>query len=173
MKINRTILVRLLWIFAGVSLLLLCYDLIRFFGLGEEAGVGVFGLAATLVGTIFIAIELRNSQVVTCCEMLIDQNNYFHDNEHLMEVYKALERSQLEGDVPSVWEGIEDVDIACYCTFFENLYLLHSHKIALIEDLDDLFGYRFFIFANNPHIQEQHILPTSSSYSEIFRLYEA
>ena len=58
MKINRTILVRLLWIFAGVSLLLLCYDLIRFFGLGEEAGVGVFGLAATLVGTIFIAIEL-------------------------------------------------------------------------------------------------------------------
>lgn len=99
MKINRTILVRLLWIFAGVSLLLLCYDLIRFFGLGEEAGVGVFGLAATLVGTIFIAIELRNSQVVTCCEMLIDQINYFHDNEHIMEVYKALERSQLEGDV--------------------------------------------------------------------------
>jgi ribosomal protein S18 acetylase RimI-like enzyme len=173
MKINRTILIRCLWILSGAILVVLCFDIVRFFSLGEEAGVGVFGLAATLVGTIFIAIELRNSQEVTCCEMLIDQNNYFHDNDHLMKVYKALERSQAEGDIPSVWEEVEEVDIACYCTFFENLYLLYSHKIARIEDLDDLFGYRFFIFVNNPHIQEKHILPTSSSYNEIFRLYEA
>lgn len=173
MKINRTILIRSLWIIAGAILVLLCFDIVRFFSLGEEAGVGVFGLAATLVGTIFIAIELRNSQEVTCCEMLIDQNNYFHDNDHLMKVYKALEQSQMEGDDPSIWEDVEEIDIACYCTFFENLYLLYSHKIARIEDLDDLFGYRFFIFVNNPHIQEKHILPTSSSYNEIFRLYEA
>ena len=173
MRINRTILIRGLWILSGMILVLLCFDIVRFFRLGEEAGVGVFGLAATLVGTIFIAIELRNSQEVTCCEMLIDQNNYFHDNDHLMKVYKALERSQAEGNGPSIWEDVEETDIACYCTFFENLYLLYSHKIARIEDLDDLFGYRFFIFVNNPHIQEKHILPTSSSYNEIFRLYEA
>ena len=102
--------------------------------------------------------------------MLIDQNNYFHDNEHLMKVYQALERPQ---GAPGVWDGIEDTDIACYCTFFENLYLLYSHKIARIEDLDDLFGYRFFIFTNDSFVQEHHLLPTSSSYNEIFRLYEA
>ena len=103
--------------------------------------------------------------------MLIDQNNYFHDNEHLMKVYSVLEEPPAKSDSPEGWQDIQSTDIACYCTFFENLYLLYRNKIAKIEDLDDLFGYRFFIFVNNPYVQEHHILPTSSSYNEIFRLY--
>ena len=35
-----------------------------------------------------------------------------------------------------------------------------------------MFGYRFFIFINNPYIQENYILPTSSSYRQIFVLYD-
>ena len=155
---------------ATILTIVVCFLLVGVFHLGDEAAVGVFALAATLVGTIFIPVEIKNSQEVTCCQMLIDQNNYFHDNEHLMKVYQALERPQ---GAPGVWDEVEDTDIACYCTFFENLYLLYSHKIARIEDLDDLFGYRFFIFTNDSYVQEHHLLPTSSSYNEIFRLYEA
>ena len=173
MRINKNTLQRMMIILCVVLIIVSCSLIAGVFHLGDEAAVGIFSLAATLVGTVFIAIELKNSQVVTCCDMLIDQNNYFHDNEHLMKVYSILEESPAQGYNPALWKEVQPTDIACYCTFFENLYLLHSHKIALIEDLDDLFGYRFFIFANNPHIQEQHILPTSSSYSEIFRLYEA
>lgn len=173
MKVNRTILKRSLIILVSMMLVLICFILVHAFHLGEEAAVGIFSLAATLVGTIFIAIELKNSQEVTCCDMLIDQNNYFHDNDHLMKVYEALERSQGAQVDMSVWKDVEETDIACYCTFFENLYLLYRHKIARLEDLDDLFGYRFFIFTNNPYIQERHLLPTSSSYNEIFSLYEA
>ena len=154
---------------ATILTIVVCFLLVGVFHLGDEAAVGVFALAATLVGTIFIPVEIKNSQEVTCCQMLIDQNNYFHDNEHLMKVYRALELPQ---GTPGIWDDVEDTDIACYCTFFENLYLLYSHKIARIEDLDDLFGYRFFIFTNDCYVQEHHLLPTSSSYNEIFRLYE-
>lgn len=112
---------------ATILTIVVCFLLVGVFHLGDEAAVGVFALAATLVGTIFIPVEIKNSQEVTCCQMLIDQNNYFHDNEHLMKVYQALERPQ---GAPGVWDGIEDTDIACYCTFFENLYLLYSHKIV-------------------------------------------
>ncbi len=67
---------------------------------------------------------------------------------------------------------MRNVEVAQYYTFFENLYLLYRHHVAEIEDLDDLFGYRFFLFMNNPYVQEHYILPTSSSYTQVFALYE-
>ncbi|MGM9859521.1 MAG: GNAT family N-acetyltransferase [Muribaculaceae bacterium] len=165
---------RLFLVFTILLLLLLCLALVMAFRTGEEATVGIFSLAATLVGTVFIAMELKNSQDVTCSDMLIDLNNYFHDSDRLMKVYEVLEECQMKGITDdSAWHEVRSVEIAQYCTFFENLYLLYRHHIASIEDLNDLFGYRFFLFMNNPYIQEHWILPTSSSYVQIFRLYEA
>lgn len=173
MRIKKNTLHRLIIILTIIFIIVSCSVITGLFHLGDEAAVGLFSLAATLVGTVFIAIELQNSQVVTCCDMLIDQNNYFHDNDHLMKVYSILEESPASGYNENLWKDVQPTDIACYCTFFENLYLLYRNKIARIEDLDDLFGYRFFVFVNNPFVQEHHILPTSSSYNEIFRLYAA
>lgn len=139
---------------------------------GAEAAVGLFSLLATLIGTLFVAFELKNSSEVTCCEMLINLNNYFHDSDRLMRVYAALDNAYLWGkNNEEVWEGVEDADVQFFCTFFENLSLLVQHKIAKIKDLDDLFGYRFFLFMNNPHIQEKYLLTTSSSFANLFGLY--
>ena len=139
---------------------------------GAEAAVGLFSLLATLIGTLFVAFELKNSSEVTCCEMLINLNNYFHDSDRLMRVYAALDNAYLWGkNNDEVWEGVEDADVQFFCTFFENLSLLVQHKIAKIKDLDDLFGYRFFLFMNNPHIQEKYLLTTSSSFANLFGLY--
>lgn len=165
--------ISLLIILATILLVLLCLLIVHTFRTGEEATVGIFSLAATLVGTIFIAIELKNGSEVTCSEMLINLNNYFHDSDRLMKVYEVLENGELEGDYSyERWKDVSSVEVAQYCTFFENLYLLYRHHIANIEDLDDLFGYRFFLFMNNPYIQENYILPTSSSYVQVFELYK-
>lgn len=161
-------------IFASFILCLICLMAVMWFKTGEEASVGIFSLAVTLIGTMFIAIELKNSQNVTCSDMLIDLNNYFHDSDRLMKVYEALEENDMHPEnTDEIWRSVKSVEVAQYCTFFENLYLLHKHHIAEIEDLDDLFGYRFFLFVNNPYIQEHYILPTSSSYVQIFELYTA
>ena len=172
-KIKYKTSVTLLIVLATLVCILICLMVIRIFSPGEEAVVGIFSLAATLIGTIFIAIELKNSSEVTCSEMLIDLNNYFHDSDRLMKVYEILEKCDDEKNYDaSLWKDVSSVEIAQYCTFFENLFLLYRHHIASIDDLDDLFGYRFFIFVNNPYIQEKYIFPTSSSYAEIFELYK-
>ncbi len=161
-------------ILSVIALLLLCLIVIMWFKTGEEASVGIFSLAVTLLGTIFIAIELKNGQQVTCSDMLINLNNYFHDSDRLMKVYARLEENEIERDnCNKIWADVESVEVAQYCTFFENLYLLYKNEIASIEDLDDLFGYRFFIFVHHPYIQENYLLPTSSSYVQIFKLYQA
>lgn len=165
--------IQLFLIVAVILLVLLCVAVAFSFRTGEEATVGIFSLAATLLGTIFIAVELKNSQNVTCSDMLIDLNNYFHDSDRLMNVYEVLEECAMAGDTGgSRWTNVRNVEVAQYCTFFENLYLLYRHHVAEIEDLDDLFGYRFFLFMNNPYVQEHYILPTSSSYTQVFALYE-
>ena len=158
-------------IFSSIILIVLSMASIYYFHTGDEASVGIFSLAVTLIGTIFIAVELKNGQDVTCSEMLINLNNYFHDSDRLMKVYQVLEDSEIEGDYSDDrWKDVSSVEVAQYCTFFENLYMLYRHHIANIEDLDDLFGYRFFLFMNNPYIQEHYLLPTSSSYVQLFEL---
>ena len=141
--------------------------------IGSEAAVGLFSLIGTIIGAVFVVLELKNSNDVTCCQMLIDLNNYFHDNDRLMKVYETLDKEHLWGEKSEeVWKDVEDQDVEAFCTFFENLYLLIEHRIARIKDLDNIFGYRFFLFMNNPHIQEKYILTTSSSFVNLFKLYE-
>lgn len=172
-KIKYKTSISILIVFSSLVCVLICLIVIRLFNPGEEAVVGIFSLAATLIGTIFIAVELKNSSDVNCSEMLIDLNNYFHDSDRLMKVYEILEKCEMDKKYDeSYWSDVSSVDIAQYCTFFENLFLLHRHHIASIDDLDDLFGYRFFIFVNNPYIQEHYVFPTSSSYAQIFELYK-
>ena len=85
---------RLFLVFTIILLVMLCIVVVMAFRTGEEATVGIFSLAATLVGTVFIAMELKNSQDVTCSDMLIDLNNYFHESDRLMKVYEVLEDCQ-------------------------------------------------------------------------------
>lgn len=156
-----------------ICLIVICIYIFVAKPFGEDKIVDVFSLVGTIIGAIFIAVELQNTQVVTCCETLINLNNYFHENATLMKVYGLLERSYMTKFADKGLEtDANENDIAAYCTFFENLYLLINNRIAKISDIDDLFGYRFFIFVNNPYIQEHYILPTSSSYRQIFALYD-
>lgn len=164
---------RLMLLILAILLVILCVYVFVAKPFGEDKVVDVFTLVGTLLGTVFIAVELQNTQVVTCCEMLVNLNNYFHENDKLMSVYGHLERHYLSEFADRRLEtDVDESDIAAYCTFFENLYLLVNNRIARISDIDDLFGYRFFIFVNNPWIQEKCILPTSSSYRQIFALYD-
>lgn len=178
MKSNRRkFWVILLLVLLFVALIAGCLLVIRFVRINgnpimDEAAVGIFALVCTLIGTLFVAFELKNSAEVNCCEMLINLNNYFHDSDRLMRVYASLDNAYLWGkNDEEVWEGVEDADVQFFCTFFENLSLLVEHHIARIKDLDNLFGYRFFLFMNNPHVQEKYLLTTSSSFANLFELY--
>ncbi len=172
MRKNQTLIKKILIILAGILLVLMGCLFFMLQRSDENYIMEVLSLLATLIGTVFIAVELKNSAKVTCCDMLIQLNNYFHENESIMGVYEALELEFTGKNAEDAWEKVSDTDIASYCTFFENIYLLVHNKIATMENIDALFAYRFFLFMNNARIQEKYILPTSSSYTEIFELYQ-
>jgi GNAT superfamily N-acetyltransferase len=91
------------------TLLVIKYIKVNEESFGAEAAVGAFSLIATLIGTFFVAYELKNTGEVTCCEMLINLNNYFHDSDRLMRVYAALDNAYLWGkNGEEVWQDVEE-----------------------------------------------------------------
>ena len=83
-----------------VSVTIMIIKLVKVNGeaIGSEAAVGLFSLIGTIIGAVFVVVELKNSNDVTCCQMLIDLNNYFHDNDRLMKVYTVLDKVHLWGE---------------------------------------------------------------------------
>ena len=80
--------------------------------IGAEAAIGLFSLIGTIIGAVFVVVELRNSNDVTCCQTLIELNNYFHDNERLMKVYSVLDKAHVwNKDAEKEWENVDDQDV--------------------------------------------------------------
>ena len=73
---------RKLIIFIVLALFTLCFlisatiiiiKLVKINGevIGAEAAIGLFSLLGTIIGAVFVVVELKNSNDVTCCQTLI------------------------------------------------------------------------------------------------------
>ena len=160
--INQFTLLRVFW---GVVALIAAVVLYLYLG-NKSADIvtQVISGLVTLFGALMIVIELRSTKKDKKAEYLVDLNNYFHHNETLMKVYGMLEEeNQNRAGAPN-FKDLTIIDFAAFCSYFENIAFLISNKQVRICDVDDLFGYRFFSMMHCPYIQEQLILPTSSSW---------
>ena len=132
----------------------------------------IVSIVTTLFSALMIVTELHAGKQANKAERLIELNNYFHDNEGLMLMYDALENDKNNGLGAPNFAKVGIVNFAAYCSYFENLGFLINKNVANISDIDDLFGYRFFLMMHCPYIQESNILPHSSSWQKMFELYD-
>lgn len=158
----------------AVSIVILIAGIILFTLLDMEISkkISLFSLIAAFCGALLVVAELRMNQNTTKCNMIVKLNSYYHDNDSLMKVYEALEDENRNLAGESNFKYITKSEIASFMDFYENIAYLTKAKVISIADIDDLFGYRFFSFMHCPYLQECHILPSSSSYIQIFELYE-
>lgn len=55
--------------------------------------------------------------------------------------------------------------------YLESFAPLVLNKQFLLEDIDDLFGFRFFVAMNNPVLQQNELLKEWQFYKGCFKLY--
>lgn len=143
----------------------------------NEVMVEIISIIVTALSAIFVVFQLKDSESVTCCDMLSEMNLSFIENERLMLLYQKLEEcyrcpeKTLEVIDDDDKNHVHTSDLVAYFTFFEVLNEYVKHKIVTIAQLDDLFGYRFFILVHNKYIQERELYAVPSSYVNIFQLY--
>lgn len=173
-QVNKKVLVYCL------SVLILCnLSVILFFiekSCTERSILDVVAIIVSMVGTLLIVFQLWDSKDITCCDMLAEMNCRFSENERILNLYQKLEEQYRVGinvnNAGNVnYDGISSSDIMAYCSFFEVLYEYVEHGIISIKQMDDLFGYRFFIFVHSKFIQERELFAVPSSYVNIYRLY--
>ena len=65
----------------------------------------------------------------------------------------------------------EHQQIINYLVFLESFVPLLDHKQIHYDEVDDLFGYRYFIAVNNPVLQETELIPEGAYYRTCHRVY--
>lgn len=134
---------------------------------------------ATLIGaaTGFVKLiyESNKTRKLKEAEFMSQLNRDYITNPHICKLFEKLEHDYRYKDRPSAITGDDDVlSMVIYFTFFETLYDMIKKKIIKIENVDDLFGYRFFVFLHNKTIQDIELTNkiVMASYVNIFKLYD-
>lgn len=150
---------------------------LNWLNISEEAAANIFGICATAIGAILVVIELNGNERVNCCSMLSDMNMKFIENERLMLLYQELtycvQDSKRELHVDNADpQAVHSGDLMAYMTFYEVINEYIKNGVMSIQQMDDLFGDRFFKLIHNAYVQEHELYAEPSSYVNIFQLYE-
>ncbi|MGD9909860.1 MAG: hypothetical protein AB7U79_04545 [Candidatus Izemoplasmatales bacterium] len=133
--------------------------------------------AATIIGAFSglfkLIYESSKTRLIKEAEFIANLNRDFVSNEQICQLYKKLEHDYRKQNDHSEINEDDVLSFVIYFTFFETLNDFIKKRIIRIKNIDDLFGYRFFIMVNNPTIQELELLNPNikSSYVNIFNLY--
>lgn len=68
--------------------------------------------------------------------------------------------------------GKEYQNIVNYLVYLESFAPLIMYNRVDLNEIDDLYGYRYFIAMNNPVIQEMELFPYRDYYNGCFSIYE-
>lgn len=144
--------------------------------------VGVLGAIITIKETQQSSIEAKN---ISKGQFVLELHKEFANESYGMNIfmkcwneYNPPSKEKNDENIVNIKKEILDKDrdngdIVKYLTFFETLYLMYKNEILLIEDLNDLFGRRFFVVVNNEYIKNNILIEEWKYYKNIYRLYAA
>lgn len=178
-KLRRNQRIRLVVVLAIMIILLASpyKHISRLLGIEDADLIQLLEVVVTAVGALIVIFELRSGEHLNCCGMLAEMNFKFIENDRLMLLYQKLEECYRDPskhlEISEGWETdkIHDSDLMAYLTFYEVMFEHVDHGIISIEQMDDLFGDRFFKIVHNEYVQCNELYPQPSSYSNIFQLY--
>ena len=122
-----------------------------------------------VVSALAVYIQMKKDTQITQTEFLLEfsKNFYFYDKALLLE--EKIDRSFENGEVYKYTS--EDYELlGDYMLWLDALASMIDNKTFRLQTINNLFNYRFFSVVNNPYIQEHYLLPTSSSYVQLFEL---
>lgn len=107
-----------------------------------------------------------------------ERSGYFNTSEFSHKEYKHIQQVMdsvmAVGKVQDSSEPVtrEYQKMVNYLVYLESFAPLLLKKRVKYQDIDDLFGYRFFIAMNNPIVQERELLPEAMYYRGCIKLYK-
>jgi len=148
----------------------------------DEAGVivsAVEGLVACIAaGLVLYQLQIgdestRHQTKVEQAEFILEYNRSFIENEKMTEMERYMECMLTGVDRGSVNTMVAHrQDMINYLVYLEGLASCVHQEVLKLEEMDDLFAYRFFLAMNHPEVQSIDLIPYATYYRGCFLLYE-
>lgn len=122
----------------------------------------------TVFGVLFIAWQVSDTRRFTKSQLL---NDLEKDSKDYRNTYLILTNSWKPTNEVTPTEEILHEFFECL-GFFERVKILIDNKVIDWPTVDRLFGYRFFLLVNNPHVQKFALYPDGDSFTTIFALHK-
>ena len=150
-----------------------------------------------IISAIAFWLQFKKSERLNESNYVMNLNNQFINNKNMTKIEHELElyynqytqikknlksvgmnnSSMTAADVRTLHLGInlsrtsDDCQMLIdYLVYLEAMAVMVENGVIRIEDVDDLFSYRFFLAVNNPVVQEQELLPFSDFYRGTYNL---
>lgn len=110
----------------------------------------------------FILNRVENGETLfeEYCDKVFGTKHYQFENEYMHRKYAQ------NGETTPHYQSIVN-----YLVYLESFATLITQRRVKIKEVDDLFGYRFFIAVNNPVLQQNELLPYKQFYKGIYKAY--
>lgn len=143
-----------------------------------EVVIGVMTALAAFGGALAIWYELHRTKQISRATFVMNLDDLFQRHDEIYGALNELEHKRSDQTVESdtvraelISSRSELAEVTSYLTFFEAVYRLLRAKLIQIDELDDLYGYRFFLAVHNREIQEKELVPDRDHYRTVFMLY--
>ena len=118
--------------------------------------------------------QFINKKELTKIEHKLEKYFYKYEEEkkNLKRNLSINELKNINLDIDFDRSNEECQDLINYLAYFEAIAVMVKNGTVMIEDINDLFYYRFFIAVNNPEVQQNELFPSNPYYRGIFYLDE-
>lgn len=136
---------------------------------------------AGIIGVVMAFFELHGSRRLNEASYIKDLNQQFINNKEMVDVEHALEtynNKHLLGETHDSLEldirvdGKDRQKLVNYLVYLEGISSIIEQGVLHIDEINSLFGYRYFLAVNNPVVQNIELYPFANYYQGIFNVYD-
>jgi len=127
----------------------------------------IIGSVVAIIGIIYIAFQVRDTRRFTRSALLNELEKESRDHRRAFQLVTGEWKSDKE-----ITTREDDVYELFECLgLFERIKLLLDNDVIDMRTVNELFGYRFFLIANNLNVQKHILYPDMNSFIAIFALH--
>ena len=105
----------------------------------------------------------QEAQFMKFCDPIFCTHEFRYEDDPGVEYTRKDDKNQISKEYQQ---------IVNYLVYLEAFVPLILNEQLHLEDVDDLFGYRYFIAVNNPVLQEMELFRERSYYRGCFKVYD-
>jgi len=124
----------------------------------------------TITGLFSVFYEMRKSANVAESNFILELFKNFNDSQAIQEAYEKLDKLFTE-DKNTVINSDDRSIIERYLSYIEMLADLINRDTLSIKDVDQVFGYPFFLVTNNLQSQSLELKKYPEYYQNIYSIY--